>query len=43
MGDELILVIPTEEYEQQATNLIEEIDKVDLDKNIRFLQGITHK
>ena len=36
MEDELILVIPTEEYEQQAINLIEEVDKIDLDKNIRF-------
>lgn len=36
MEDDLILVIPTEEHEQQAINLIEEIDKVDLDNNIRF-------
>ena len=36
MEDELILVIPTEKYEQQAINLIEEVDKIDLDKNIRF-------
>ena len=36
MEEELILVIPTEEYEQQAINLIEEVDKTDLDNNIKF-------
>lgn len=36
MEDELILVVPTKEYKEQAINLIEEVDKTDLDKNIRF-------
>lgn len=36
MDEELILVIPSEEYEKQAINFIEEVDKVDLDENIRF-------
>ena len=36
MEEDLILVIPTKEYEQQAINLIEEVDKSDLDNNIRF-------
>ena len=36
MDDELILVIPSEEYEKQAINFIEEVDKIDLDENIRF-------
>lgn len=34
--EELILVIPTKEYKDQAINLIEEVDKVDTDPNIRF-------
>ena len=34
--EDLMLVIPTKEYEKQAINLIEEVDKADLDKNIRF-------
>ena len=36
MKEELMLVIPTKEYEVQAINLIEEVDKTDLNKNIRF-------
>lgn len=34
--NELVLVIPTKEYESQAINLIEEVDKTDLDPKIRF-------
>lgn len=36
MEDELILVIPMKEHKLQAINLIEEVDKIDLDPNIRF-------
>lgn len=36
MEEELILVVPSEEYKEQAINLIEEVDKVDVDPNIRF-------
>lgn len=36
MNEELILVVPTKEYELQAINLIDEVDKIDLDTNIRF-------
>ena len=36
MNEELILVIPTKEYEAQAMNLIDEVNKTDLDENTRF-------
>lgn len=36
MEEELILVVPSIEYKNQAINLIEEVDKVDVDPNIRF-------
>ena len=36
MEEELILVVPSQEYKEQAINLIEEVDKVDIDPNIRF-------
>jgi len=36
MEDELILVKPSKEYKNQAINLIDEVDKVDTDPNIRF-------
>ncbi len=36
MQEDLILVIPNKEYEMQAIHLIDEVDKIDLDPNIRF-------
>lgn len=36
MEDELTLVKPSMEYEEQAINFVEEVEKVDLDENIRF-------
>ena len=36
MDDELILVRPSMEYEKQAINLIEEVEKVDTDEKIRY-------
>ena len=36
MKDDIILVVPNKEYEKQAINLIDEVDKTDLDPNIRF-------
>ena len=38
---ELILVAPTMEYEQQAIQFIDEVDRVDLDPNNRFA-GFAH-
>ena len=36
MEDELILVKPSMEYKNQAMNFVDEVEKVDLDENIRF-------
>lgn len=36
MENELILVKPCMEYEKQAINFIKEVEKVDLDENIKF-------
>lgn len=36
MEEELILINPSKEYKSQAIKLIEEVDKVDIDPNIRF-------
>ncbi len=36
MDNELILVKPTIEYKEQAINLIEEVEKDDIDENIRY-------
>ena len=36
MEDEIILVKPSIEYKEQAINLIEEVEKVDIDENIRY-------
>lgn len=36
MEEELILIKPSMEYEKQAINLIEEVEKVDTDKKIRY-------
>ena len=41
MKNELILVTPTAEYEQQAINLIDEVSATDVDPNLRFA-GFAH-
>lgn len=41
MLNELILITPTAEYEQQAVNLIDEVSVTDLDDNLRFA-GFAH-
>lgn len=35
-NEELVLVVPNIEYKKQALNLIDEVEKNDLDHNIRF-------
>ena len=36
MEEELILVKPSMEHEKQALNFMDEVEKVDLDENIRY-------
>lgn len=36
MKEDIMLVVPNKEHEKQAINLIDEVDKRDLDPNIRF-------
>ena len=41
MRNDLVLVLPTAEYEQQAINLIDEVSETDIDPDFRFA-GFAH-